>query len=140
MRRSITIYYAALPLNCVYTLHLFFLCYLFSPIMSHFFQLFFCCSIVLLFYSSILLFFHYLIVLFFYYSIILFFYSFILLLFYQGMWLLSNLVAAINPHDLDALDEAVPLTKFTLDGAWQWKSSSSGRSRSRRSRSSSSSS
>ena len=31
------------------------------------------------------------------------------------MWLLSNLVAAINPHDLDALDENVPFTKYTLD-------------------------
>lgn len=34
----------------------------------------------------------------------------------KGMWLLSNLVAAMNPHDLDALDENVPFTKFTLDG------------------------
>jgi hypothetical protein len=33
----------------------------------------------------------------------------------KGLWLLSNLVAAINPDDLDALDENVPLTKFTLD-------------------------
>jgi len=34
----------------------------------------------------------------------------------KGMWLLSNLVAAINPHDLDAMDEDIPFTKFTLDG------------------------
>jgi hypothetical protein len=40
----------------------------------------------------------------------------LLLVLLQGMWLLSNLVAAINPHDLDALDENVPFTKFTLDG------------------------
>ena len=33
----------------------------------------------------------------------------------KGYWLVSNLVAAMNPHDLDALDESVPLTKFTLD-------------------------
>lgn len=33
----------------------------------------------------------------------------------KGMWLLSNLVAAMNPHDLDAMDESVPFTKFTLD-------------------------
>ena len=33
----------------------------------------------------------------------------------KGLWLLSNLVASISPNDLDALDENVPLTKFTLD-------------------------
>lgn len=33
----------------------------------------------------------------------------------RGFWLISNLVAAMNPHDLDALDESVPLTKYTLD-------------------------
>lgn len=33
----------------------------------------------------------------------------------KGLWLLSNLVGAISPDDLDALDENVPLTKFTLD-------------------------
>jgi hypothetical protein len=33
----------------------------------------------------------------------------------KGLWLLSNLVASISPDDLDALDENVPLTKFTLD-------------------------
>jgi hypothetical protein len=33
----------------------------------------------------------------------------------KGLWLLSNLVASISPDDLDALDEDVPLTKFTLD-------------------------
>ncbi|RUR05285.1 hypothetical protein [Legionella sp. km772] len=33
----------------------------------------------------------------------------------RGLWLLCQLVAAINPFDLDALDENLPLTKFTLD-------------------------
>ncbi len=33
----------------------------------------------------------------------------------KGFWLLCHLVAAINPHDLDALDESLPLTKYTLD-------------------------
>lgn len=33
----------------------------------------------------------------------------------KGMWLVCNLVAAICPHDLDALDENLPLTKYTLD-------------------------
>lgn len=32
-----------------------------------------------------------------------------------GFWLVSQLVAAINPDDLDALDEEYPLTKRTLD-------------------------
>lgn len=32
-----------------------------------------------------------------------------------GFWLVSCIVAAINPHDLDALDESAPLTKKTLD-------------------------
>ena len=32
-----------------------------------------------------------------------------------GFYLICNLVAAINPSDLDALDESVPLTKGTLD-------------------------
>lgn len=32
-----------------------------------------------------------------------------------GFWLVSHLVAAINPDDLDALDEEYPLTKRTLD-------------------------
>lgn len=33
----------------------------------------------------------------------------------RGFWLICSLVAAMNPHDLDALDESVPLTKYTLD-------------------------
>lgn len=33
----------------------------------------------------------------------------------KGLWLVSNLVAAINTDDLDALDEKIPLTKHTLD-------------------------
>lgn len=32
-----------------------------------------------------------------------------------GFWLLSHLVAAICPEDLDALDESYPMTKRTLD-------------------------
>lgn len=35
--------------------------------------------------------------------------------FSRGFWLLCQLVAAINPHDLDALDESVPFTKQTMD-------------------------
>lgn len=33
----------------------------------------------------------------------------------KGFWLLCNLVAAINPDDLDAIDESYPFTKCTLD-------------------------
>ena len=33
----------------------------------------------------------------------------------RGFWLISQLVAAMNPDDLDAMDESVPLTKTTLD-------------------------
>ena len=33
----------------------------------------------------------------------------------KGYWLVSQLVAPINPHDLDAIDESVPFTKHTLD-------------------------
>lgn len=33
----------------------------------------------------------------------------------KGFWLLCQLVAAINPHDLDAIDESVPFTKQTMD-------------------------
>ena len=33
----------------------------------------------------------------------------------RGLWILSQLVASINPFDLDALDENLPFTKFTLD-------------------------
>ena len=32
-----------------------------------------------------------------------------------GFWLISCLVAAMNPDDLDAMDESVPFTKATLD-------------------------
>jgi hypothetical protein len=34
----------------------------------------------------------------------------------RGFWLLANVVAAINPNDLDALDQHAPLTKPTLEG------------------------
>ena len=33
----------------------------------------------------------------------------------KGFWLISHLVGALNPDDLDALDESVPLTKGTMD-------------------------
>jgi len=33
----------------------------------------------------------------------------------KGFWLLCQLVSAINPHDLDALDESAPLCKQTMD-------------------------
>ena len=33
----------------------------------------------------------------------------------KGLWLLCLLVGAINPYDLDALDDSKPLSKFTLD-------------------------
>lgn len=33
----------------------------------------------------------------------------------RGFWLISHLVAAINPYDLDALDEKYPLTKKTMN-------------------------
>lgn len=35
--------------------------------------------------------------------------------FTKGFWLVSQLVAAINPNDLDAIDENVPFTKMSLD-------------------------
>lgn len=35
--------------------------------------------------------------------------------FTKGFWLVSQLVAAINPDDLDAIDENVPFTKMSLD-------------------------
>lgn len=35
--------------------------------------------------------------------------------FTRGFWLICQLVAAINPDDLDALDEAIPFSKKTLD-------------------------
>jgi hypothetical protein len=33
----------------------------------------------------------------------------------RGFWIISSLVAAINPDDLDAMDENLPFSKFTLD-------------------------
>ena len=33
----------------------------------------------------------------------------------RGLWLLSHLIAALNPDDLDAMDESVPFSKHTLD-------------------------
>lgn len=33
----------------------------------------------------------------------------------KGMWLMCNLVAAVCPTDLDAMDESIPLTKGTMD-------------------------
>jgi hypothetical protein len=33
----------------------------------------------------------------------------------KGYWIISQLVAAINPNDLDAIDESLPFTKATLD-------------------------
>ena len=33
----------------------------------------------------------------------------------RGFWLICQLVAAMNPDDLDAMDESVPFTKMTLD-------------------------
>mmetsp|Transcript_2800 Transcript_2800/g.4230 ORF Transcript_2800/g.4230 Transcript_2800/m.4230 type:complete len:481 (+) Transcript_2800:127-1569(+) len=33
----------------------------------------------------------------------------------RGFWMISQLVAAINPDDLDAIDENLPFTKNTLD-------------------------
>lgn len=35
--------------------------------------------------------------------------------FTKGLWILNQLVASINPFDLDALDENLPLTKLTMD-------------------------
>lgn len=35
--------------------------------------------------------------------------------FSKGFWFLCNLVAAINPDDLDALDESAPFTKGTME-------------------------
>lgn len=35
--------------------------------------------------------------------------------FSKGFWLLCHLVAAINPYDLDAMDEDTPFSKYTLD-------------------------
>lgn len=33
----------------------------------------------------------------------------------RGFWLMCGLVAAMNPDDLDAMDESVPFTRFTLN-------------------------
>ena len=38
-----------------------------------------------------------------------------LILFYTGFWIVSLLVASINPEDLDAIDENLPFSKSTLD-------------------------
>lgn len=35
--------------------------------------------------------------------------------FSKGFHLICQLVAAMNPEDLDAMDESIPFTKFTLD-------------------------
>lgn len=35
--------------------------------------------------------------------------------FTKGFYLVCQLVAAMNPDDLDAMDESIPLTKYTLD-------------------------
>ena len=35
--------------------------------------------------------------------------------FTKGFWIICQLVAAINPDDLDAMDENLPFSKFTLD-------------------------
>lgn len=35
--------------------------------------------------------------------------------FTKGFWLVGQLVGAMNPDDLDAMDESAPLTKYTLD-------------------------
>lgn len=35
--------------------------------------------------------------------------------FTKGMWIISMLVGAINPYDLDAMDENLPFSKATLD-------------------------
>jgi hypothetical protein len=36
--------------------------------------------------------------------------------FTRGFWLVAHLVGAMNPEDLDAMDESVPFTKTSLDG------------------------
>ncbi len=36
----------------------------------------------------------------------------------RGLWMLSQLVASINPYDLDALDENLPLTNYTLSNIY----------------------
>jgi hypothetical protein len=33
----------------------------------------------------------------------------------KGLWIMCLLVGAINPHDLDAMDDSRPFTKFTLE-------------------------
>jgi hypothetical protein len=32
-----------------------------------------------------------------------------------GMWLISQLVGALNPHDLDAMDDCRPLSCFSME-------------------------
>lgn len=33
----------------------------------------------------------------------------------RGIWYITQLLAALNPSDLDLLDEGYPLTKYSLD-------------------------
>jgi hypothetical protein len=40
-----------------------------------------------------------------------------------GMWLISNLCAAMHPDDLDAMDESVPFAKRTLDNLLGYETS-----------------
>ena len=40
-----------------------------------------------------------------------------------GLHLVAQIVAAFNPHDLDALDESIPLTRQTLDDLLGYRSS-----------------
>jgi len=40
----------------------------------------------------------------------------------KGFHLICQLVAAMNPHDLDAMDESIPFTKFTLDNLLGYES------------------
>lgn len=43
--------------------------------------------------------------------------------FTKGFWLIAQLVAAMNPEDLDSMDESVPFTKWTLDSMLGYQSS-----------------
>ena len=40
-----------------------------------------------------------------------------------GLHLVAQIVAAFNPHDLDAMDESIPFTKLTLDNLLGYESS-----------------
>ncbi len=40
----------------------------------------------------------------------------------KGFHLITTLVAAMNPEDLDAMDECIPFTKFTLDNLLGYES------------------